>query len=100
MLDRLLARRLDLVHEQDHLGRTPLHYACECNLAEVCGFILKSMKAWEHFNPGDTKSAILLKDMQSRSPIQISVLSGHLEVTQTLIHFEGRNNCSGLASLR
>lgn len=100
MLDRLLARKLDLLYKQDHLGRIPLHYACECDLAEVCVIILKSMKAWEQFDAGDTKSAILLKDMQSRSPIQISVFSGHLEVTETLIHFEGRNNCSDLAALR
>ena len=100
MLDRLLARKLDLLYKQDHLGRIPLHYACECGLAEVCRTILKSMKAWEQFNAGDTKSAILLKDMQSRSPIQISVISRHLEVTETLIHFEGRNNRSDVAALR
>lgn len=58
MLDRLLARKLDLLYKQDHLGRIPLHYACECDLAEVCGIILKFMKAWEQFDAGDTKSAI------------------------------------------
>lgn len=100
MLDRLLAKKVNLLYKQDHLGRIPLHYACECDLAEVCGIILKSMKAWEQFDAGDTESAILLKDMQSRSPIQISVLSGHLEVTKRLIHFEGRNNRSDLAALR
>ena len=100
MLDRLLARKLNLLFKQDHLGRIPLHYACECDMAEVCGTILKSMKAWEHFDVGDTKSAILLKDMQSRSPIQISVLSGHLQVAKTLIHFEGCNNRNDLAALR
>lgn len=100
MLDRLLDRKLNLLYKQDHLGRIPLHYACECDLAEVCGIILKSMKAWERFDGGNTKSAILLNDMQSRSPIQISVLSGHLKVTETLIHFEGRNNHRDLAALR
>ena len=99
ILDRLLSRKLDLLYKQDHLGRIPLHYACECDLAEVCEIILKSMKAWEQFDAGDTKSAILLKDIQSRSPIQISVFSGHLEVTKTLIHFEGCNNCSDLTAL-
>lgn len=58
------------------------------------------MKAWEQFDAGDTKPAILLKDMQSRSPIQIVVISGHLEVTETLIHFESCNNRSDLAALR
>ena len=100
MLDRLLDRKLDLLYKQDHLGRIPLHYACECDSAEVCGTILKSMEAWEHLGVGNTKSAILLKDMQSRSPIQISVLSGNLKVTETLIHFECRNSRSDLAALR
>ena len=100
MLDRLLDRKLNLLYKQDHLGRIPLHYACECALAEVCGLILKSMKAWERFDGGNATSAILLNDMQSRSPIQISVLSGHLKVTETLIHFEGRNNRTELAVLR
>ena len=100
MLDHLLTRKLDLLYKQDHLGRILLHYACECDLAEVCRVILKSMKAWEQFNARDAKSAIFLKDMQSRSPIQISVLSGCLEVTKTLIHFESRNNHSDLAALR
>ena len=100
MLDHLLARKLNLLYKQDHLGRILLHYACEFDLAEVCGVILKSMKAWEQFDAGDTRSAIFLKDLQSRSPIQISVLSGYLEVTETLIHFEGRSNWSDLAALR
>ncbi len=100
VLDRLLARKLDLLYKQDYLGRIPLHYACECDSAEVCGIILKSMKAWEQFDAGDTESAIWLKDMQLRSPIQISVLGGHLAVTEKLIHFEGRNNRSDLAALR
>lgn len=100
MLDHLLARKLDILYKQDHLGRIHLHYACECDSAEVCGIILKSMKAWEEFDAGDTISAILLKDMQSRSPIQVSVLGGYLEVTKTLIHFEGCNPCSDLDILR
>ena len=100
MLDRLLARKLNILYKQDPLGRIPLHYACECDSAEVCGTILKSMKAWEHFDVGNTKSAILLKDIQSRSPIQISVLGGHLKVTEALVHFECRNDRSDLAALR
>ena len=99
-LDRLLAWKLDLLYKQDSLGRIPLHYACECGLAEVCGIILRSMKAWEHFHAGDTESAILLKDKQSRSPIQLSVLGGHVEVTKALLHFDDCNNCSDLAALR
>lgn len=100
MLDRLLARKLDLLYKQDHLGRIPLHYACEGDSPEVCGTILKSMKAWEEFDAGETKAAILLKDMQSRSPIQISVFGGHLEVTDTLIRFQARNTRSNFAALR
>ena len=100
ILDYLLARKIDLLYKQDDLGRIPLHYACECDLADVCGIILKSMKAWEQFDAGNTKSAILLKDKQSRSPIQISVLGSHLEVTKKLIHFESCNNRNDLAALR
>lgn len=100
MLDSLLARKLDILYKQDPLGRIPLHYACECSLKGVCGIVLKSMKAWEQFDAGDTKAAILLKDMQLQSPIQISVISGHLEVTKTLIHFDGLNDRSGHVALR
>ncbi len=100
ILDRLLARNLDLLYKQDHLGRTPLHYACEGDSTEVCEIILKSMRAWEQFDAGDVQSVILLKDVQARSPLQISVLSGHLEVTELLTHFEGCNNRSELAVLR
>jgi len=100
MLDRLLARKLDLLYKQDHLGRIPLHYACEDDSPELCGTILKSMKAWEQFDAGETKAAILLKDIQSRSPIQISVFGGHLEVTDTLIRFEARNTRSNFTALR
>ncbi len=100
MLDRLLARKLDLLYKQDHLGRIPLHYACEGNSPEVCETILKSMKAWENFDAGETKVAILLKDMQSRSPIHISVFGGHLEVTDTLIRFEAHNTRDKSTALR
>lgn len=47
MLDHLLARKLDFLYKQDHLKRILLHYAYECDLAEVYRVILKSMKAWE-----------------------------------------------------
>ncbi|KAL8726874.1 MAG: hypothetical protein Q9166_006426 [cf. Caloplaca sp. 2 TL-2023] len=100
MLDRLQAEKLDLLYKQDRFGRIPLHYACEYDSAEVCGVILKSMKAWEKLNAGDAESAILLKDMQSRSPIQIAVLSGHLEVLETLIHFHNRKHRCDHAALR
>lgn len=100
MLDRLLARKLDLLYEQDHLGRIPLHYACEGGSTEACEIILESMKAWEQFDAGETKSAVLLRDMQSRSPIQISVLNGHLGVTDTLMHVTACNTPSDLAAFR
>ena len=99
MLDSLLARRLDVLHKVDSLGRIPLHYACECDLPEVYRIILRSMKAWEKLGAGNTKLAIFLKDIQSRSPIAISVLSGHLEVAKMLISFEGPKDSGDLAAL-
>jgi glycerophosphodiester phosphodiesterase len=99
MLDRLLARELNVLSKQDYLGRIPLHYACEHGLAEVCEIILKSMKAWEQFGAGDSRSAILLEDMESRSPLQLSVLGGHLEVTGILINFYGHDYGSDNAAL-
>lgn len=100
MLDCLLARKVDLLYKKDHLGRIPLHYACEGDSPGLCRTILKSMKAWEQFDAGEIKAAILLKDMQSRSPLQISVFGGHLEVTDTLIRFEDHNTRSNFAALR
>ncbi len=75
IFDRLLARKLDLLYKEDHLGRIILHYACKGRSPEVCGRILEFMRAWEQFDTGETKAAILLKDRQSRSPLQISVFS-------------------------
>ena len=100
ILDRLLAKKLNLLDKQDHVGRTPLHYACESDFPEACGAILRSMRAWEQFGGGDTKAAILLKDRQLRSPIQISVFDGHLEITDTLIRSEDRDSQVNFAKLR
>lgn len=58
------------------------------------------MKAWERFCAGDTKSAIWLKDKQSRSQIKLSGLGAHIEVTKALLHFDCCDNCSDLAALR
>lgn len=99
MLDSLLARKIEVLYKVDNLGRIPLHYACECDLPEVCRITLRSMKAWEQLGAGNTKSAIFIKDVQSRSPIFISVLSGHLEVSKILIHFMGPQNSGDLGAL-
>ncbi|KAL9619065.1 MAG: hypothetical protein Q9160_006320 [Pyrenula sp. 1 TL-2023] len=90
--DQLLAQKLDLLYKPDGLGRTPLHYACECGLAEVCEIILGSMKAWEQNKSRDIRSALLLGDMQSRSPMHITILKGHLEVIDVLTRFYCRNS--------
>lgn len=87
ILDRLLDKRLNLLYRQDDLGRTPLHYACEYGLADICEIFLNSMKAWDLSGAGDSGSAMLLQDMQSRSPLQLSVLGGHAKVTRLLINF-------------
>jgi ankyrin repeat protein len=89
ILDRLLAKGQNLLYRQDYLGRIPLHYAYEYGLADVCEVFLKSTKAWELSGAGDSRPAILLEDMQSRSPLQLSVLGGHPEVTRLLIKFFG-----------
>ncbi|KAH8784838.1 hypothetical protein F5882DRAFT_518383 [Hyaloscypha sp. PMI_1271] len=89
ILDRLLAKGLNLLYRQNYLGRIPLHYACEYGLADVCEVFLESMKAWDLSGAGDSRSAILLRDMQLRSPLQLSVPGGHPEVTRLLIKFFG-----------
>jgi hypothetical protein len=55
-------------------------------LAEVCEIILDSLEAWERFVEGDSRSAILVEDKQSRGPMKLSVL---LEVTRILVNFYG-----------
>lgn len=91
ILERLLAIRLNILYGQDYLGRIPLHYACEYGLADVCEIFLESMKAWDLSGAGGSKPSILLQDMQSRSPLQLSVLGGHPEVTRLLIKFLGHD---------
>ena len=100
ILDRALARKLHFLDEQDHLGRIPLHYACESDSPEACGAILNSMRAWEQLGGRETKASIVLKDLQSRSPIQISIFGHHLEVTNTLIRIEDRDKQVNSAALR
>jgi glycerophosphodiester phosphodiesterase len=91
ILDSLLAKGLHLLYRQDYLGRIPLHYACEYGLADLCEVFLESMKAWDLSGAGGSRSAILLRDMQSRSPLQLSVPGGHPEVTRLLIKFFGHD---------
>jgi glycerophosphodiester phosphodiesterase len=91
ILDSLLAKGLNLLYRQDYLGRIPLHYACEYGLADLCEVFLESMKAWDLSGAGGSRSAILLRDMQSRSPLQLSVPGGHPEVTRLLIKFFGHD---------
>lgn len=57
------------------------------------------MNDWEKLSAGDVCSAVLLKGMQSRSPIHITVLHGHLEVLQTLIHFQNSKTRNGRAAI-
>ena len=94
ILDRSLARKLHFLDEQDHLGRTALHYACESGSPEACGAILSSIRAWEQLGGRETRASVLLKDLQSRSPIHISVFGGHLEVTDTLIRSADRDSAA------
>ena len=100
ILDRTFARKLHLLDKQDHLGRIPLHYACESDSPEACGAILNSIRAWEQLGGRETKASILLKDLQSRSPIQISIFGSHLEVTNTLIRIEDGDKQVNSAALR
>lgn len=100
MLETLLARNIDVLYKVDDLGRIPLHYACECDLPEVCRIILRSMKAWEQLGAGNINSAIFVKDVQSRSPMFISVLRGHLEVSKTLVRFESAEDSGDLGELQ
>jgi hypothetical protein len=71
--------------KQDEFGRIPLHYGSELGLTEVCKVILKSMKAWEELGTKDSRSAILLKDKEGRSPLHLSILQCHLDEIRMLI---------------
>ena len=86
ILDCALDMKLHLLDKQDHLGRIPLHYACESDSSAACGVILNSTRAWENLGGRETKTAVLLEDLQSRTPIQISVFGCHLEVTKRLVN--------------
>ncbi|XMA09117.1 hypothetical protein WAI453_001908 [Rhynchosporium graminicola] len=98
ILDQLLSRKVDLVSKRDHLGRIPLHYACEHGLTDVCEILLKSVQAWEQFG-GDSRSAIFLMDVQSLSSLKLSILGNDPGIMRMLIEFYGHDHDSDHAAL-
>ena len=57
------------------------------------------MKDWERHNTGETEAAIFPRGRQSRSPIHISVFSGHLKIADALIRFDAHNTHKNPAAL-
>lgn len=66
----------------DHFGRLPLHYAAESGLLGLCRLFLE-VKAKE--NPERHSSILLAEDVESNTPLHLSIIGGHVEVTEYLV---------------
>lgn len=87
ILEKLRPDQRDILQERDSFGRLPLHYAAEYGLAEACQAILKSMHDWGLSSASSHCNPVLLPDWESRSPLHLAVIGGHISAARTLFEF-------------
>lgn len=92
-LDNALLSNTDAV---DHLGRNPLHYAAKFGLLQLCRLFLEPSLR------GDldlTFLPLLAKDVEGNTPLHLSIIQGHPEITAYFIEaLKSRNEPNHPAS--
>ncbi|KAL9033885.1 MAG: hypothetical protein Q9180_005711, partial [Flavoplaca navasiana] len=81
-LARVIARLDPLsktVPIQDHLGRTPLHYAVEYDLPDVCHEFLKQASKYEALN------LLTVEDLEGQIPMDLAVFHGNFGILNILL---------------
>ncbi|KAL8887941.1 MAG: hypothetical protein Q9215_004552 [Flavoplaca cf. flavocitrina] len=82
-LARVIAR-LDPLKEtlpiQDQLGRTPLHYAVEYDLPDVCHEFLKQARKYEALN------LLTVEDLEGQIPMDLAVFHGNFGILNILLN--------------
>lgn len=81
-LGRLNANGLD---ERDRLGRLPLHYAAEIGILEQCRHYLHTSARKPRSDQLDPSDAILAADIEGMTPLHLSIIRGHVEITDFLV---------------
>ena len=64
---------------QDHLGRTPLHYAVEYDLPDVCHEFLKQARKYEALN------LLTVEDFEGQIPMDLAVFHGNFGILSILL---------------
>ncbi|EEP77277.1 predicted protein [Uncinocarpus reesii 1704] len=71
----------------DYRGRSPLHYAAAYGVYDVCKFILdrlvRATNAPNGMSP--VEEALLWKDVEGNTPLQLAVVHGHATITETFL---------------
>lgn len=85
-LDSLSYRQWSAVPHADHRGRLPLHYAAEAGLLEICEALLNGINKWENMLSQENEEITLRQrffaDSEGNTPLHLSVLNDHAEVTR------------------
>ncbi|KAL8958301.1 MAG: hypothetical protein Q9193_004615, partial [Seirophora villosa] len=79
---RLDESLIDSLKAADGLGRLPIHYAAESGLLHLCRFFLQPEGGdfFEH-----AAGVVLTQDFEGNTPLHLSIIGGHVEVTEYLV---------------
>lgn len=87
LLDNLLPQHAQSLLHKDIFGRSPLHYASQYGLAEVCQIILQHIQIREAPGSIALAHAILSLDYEGHTPLHLAVTNGHTSSVSALLEF-------------
>lgn len=88
LLDHLKPTQRSAIAAKDAFGRTPLHYAAQFGVVELCQVLMSRMQRWGMFNVENGIDAIEWQDKDGNAPVHLSVLGGHALTTKALLQGE------------
>ncbi|KAI4093489.1 MAG: hypothetical protein LQ344_002902 [Seirophora lacunosa] len=74
---------IDSLKAADGLGRLPIHYAAESGLLHLCRFFLQPEGG--DFFEQHAAGVVLTQDFEGNTPLHLSIIGGHAEVTEYLV---------------
>ncbi|KAI9696338.1 MAG: Glycerophosphocholine phosphodiesterase [Bogoriella megaspora] len=89
VLDALQHKQRSALVTKDMYGRIPLHYAAQYGFVVLCQVIMDRMKMWDQVYSSEDISTVQWQDIEGNSPLDLSVLGGHLHTTKLLLRFRG-----------
>ena len=85
IIDNINEVQREALQARDVFGRTPLHYAAQYGFDSICEAIIRRMQSWGFFELDDDADMKFWQDVDSYTPLHLSVMGGHPLTTQVLL---------------